>query len=398
MQNRPSHIALSYAASFCLQQLNDLGFEAFVVGGCVRDALLEKNIHDFDICTNATPEEIKTVFIRFNTFDVGIKYGTITVLVQHTPVEITTYRVDGSYTDHRSPSQIEFSSSLQEDCQRRDFTINALCYNPQFGILDFFNGLHDLEEKRIQCIGDAKVRFEEDALRILRALRFSAQLNFEIESATTQAMFHCLPLLEHLSKERISSEFKKIICAPHFEVVFLKFKPIFTFLFPELSKEIPHLSAIAHASSYSVRLALLLFALDNTEIKSFLNRLSLSKQERKEQLFFHLHKETPCTTKIELKELLRFKPTHPWQLVQFKELSHPSCLATGLYYQEILDNNECTTLQQLSIDGNDLLGHEFKKENFSYLLNSALTQVIREKVPNQKEELLNYLLSTKKNP
>ena len=190
-----------------LKQLNEHGYEAYVVGGAVRSYLLHLPIHDYDLTTNAMPLEIKEVFHDFHTIDTGIQHGTVTVIIDHHPIEITTYRKDSGYQDHRHPDHVEFTSALEEDCKRRDFTINALCYHPDTGIIDFFHGLDDIRNKIIRCIGDPEKRFNEDALRILRAIRFCARLSFSIEPHTREVLFAMKDTLSYVSAERITQEF-----------------------------------------------------------------------------------------------------------------------------------------------------------------------------------------------
>lgn len=174
------------AAFTVIEQLEEAGFEAVVVGGAVRDAILNRPAHDVDVATNALPQEVKTVFNR--TVDIGIQHGTVLVIVPEGPVEVTTYRTDGEYTDHRRPEEVHFVRSLKEDLQRRDFTMNAIAMRRDGSFVDFYGGQRDIEASVIRAVGEAKVRFAEDALRMLRAVRFSAQLGFSIEAATLQAM------------------------------------------------------------------------------------------------------------------------------------------------------------------------------------------------------------------
>ena len=165
-----------------IRELMAQGFEAYAVGGCVRDSILGRVPGDWDITTSARPEQVKRIFSR--TVDTGIEHGTVTVLMDKDAFEVTTYRVDGEYEDHRHPKEVTFTASLEEDLKRRDFTINAMAYNPETGIVDIFEGIEDLKRKKIRCVGNPRERFDEDALRILRAIRFSAQLGFEIDEAT----------------------------------------------------------------------------------------------------------------------------------------------------------------------------------------------------------------------
>lgn len=192
-----------------LSVLERAGFEAYIVGGCVRDALMGREPNDWDITTSAYPEEVKKLFRK--TFDTGIQHGTVTVLENGGSYEVTTYRIDGEYTDHRRPDSVQFASSLYEDVARRDFTINAMAYHPSVGLVDYFEGQEDLEKKVIRCVGDPMQRFEEDALRMLRAVRFSAKLSFTIDLDTYQAIKALAPTLERVSKERIMDEVTKTL-------------------------------------------------------------------------------------------------------------------------------------------------------------------------------------------
>ena len=189
------------------------GYEAFAVGGCVRDSILARRPEDWDITTSAKPEEIKKLFRR--TVDTGIEHGTVTVLIGKDSFEVTTYRVDGAYEDGRHPKEVRFTSRLEEDLQRRDFTINAMAYNDEVRLVDVFGGMQDLNHHLIRCVGDPRERFSEDALRILRAVRFSAQLNFPIEPETAEAIKELAPTLEKISAERIQAELVKLLVSPH---------------------------------------------------------------------------------------------------------------------------------------------------------------------------------------
>lgn len=189
------------------------GYEAFAVGGCVRDSILARRPEDWDITTPAKPEEIKRLFRR--TVDTGIEHGTVTVIIGKDSYEVTTYRVDGAYEDGRHPKEVRFTSRLEEDLQRRDFTINAMAYNDDVRLVDVFGGMKDLNHHLIRCVGDPRERFSEDALRILRAVRFSAQLNFPIEPDTAEAIKELAPTLEKISAERIQAELVKLLVSPH---------------------------------------------------------------------------------------------------------------------------------------------------------------------------------------
>lgn len=196
-----------------INTLEEAGYEAYAVGGCVRDSILGRKPDDWDVTTSAKPEEIKYLFPR--TVDTGIKHGTVTVLLGGEGFEVTTYRIDGVYEDGRHPTEVSFTASLREDLRRRDFTINAMAYNVRGGLVDLYGGLADIEKQVIRCVGDAKERFEEDALRMLRAVRFSAQLGFRIEDATGGAIRALAPNLQKISAERIQVELVKLVTSPH---------------------------------------------------------------------------------------------------------------------------------------------------------------------------------------
>ena len=193
--------------------LENAGYEAYAVGGCVRDTLLNKEPDDWDITTSATPEQAKALFPR--TIDTGIQHGTITVLMGKETYEVTTYRIDGEYEDSRHPKEVIFTSNLLEDLKRRDFTINAMAYNDRSGIVDAFDGMKDLEKGIIRCVGNPKERFTEDALRMMRAVRFSGQLGYEIDKATAEAIKELAPTLSRISAERICTELVKLMVSDH---------------------------------------------------------------------------------------------------------------------------------------------------------------------------------------
>ena len=213
------HIEIPPQVEWILAQLKNHGYEAFAVGGCVRDTLLMRNPEDWDITTSATPEQVKEVFGR--TIDTGLKHGTVTVLKDGEGYEITTYRIDGEYEDGRHPKTVVFTPDLKEDLRRRDFTINAMAYSHETGIVDIFGGIEDLSGKIVRCVGDAMERFTEDALRILRAVRFSAQLGFTIEENTCSALSVIAPNLGRISRERIQVEIIKILLSPHPEQILM---------------------------------------------------------------------------------------------------------------------------------------------------------------------------------
>ena len=209
-------ILIPTQAAEIIKTLSSHGYEAYAVGGCVRDSILGKTPSDWDITTSARPEQVKALFAK--TIDTGIKHGTVTVMMDKTGYEVTTYRIDGLYEDHRRPNDVTFTTSLREDLMRRDFTINAMAYNDTDGLIDLFGGMDDLQNRVILCVGNARDRFEEDALRMLRAVRFAGQLHFRIESSTREAIIACHNNLKDVSAERIQMELLKLLISDHPEV------------------------------------------------------------------------------------------------------------------------------------------------------------------------------------
>lgn len=214
--------------------LQSAGFEAYAVGGCVRDSLLGKTPNDWDITTSAKPEDMKSVFADFHCIDTGIKHGTVTVVIDGEPLEITTFRLDGEYEDNRHPKSVTFTSNLGADLGRRDFTVNAMAYSKKTGTVDLFGGQNDLKNKIIRCVGDPDRRFNEDALRILRALRFASALDFEIEEKTAQSLLKNCALLGNISEERISKELLKLVCGKGAKRILTDFAPVLFEILPEL--------------------------------------------------------------------------------------------------------------------------------------------------------------------
>ena len=214
--------------------LQSAGFEAYAVGGCVRDSLLGKTPNDWDITTSAKPEDMKSVFAEFHCIDTGIKHGTVTVVIDGEPLEITTFRLDGEYEDNRHPKSVTFTSNLGADLGRRDFTVNAMAYSKKAGTVDLFGGQNDLKNKIIRCVGDPDRRFNEDALRILRALRFASALDFEIEEKTAQSLLKNRALLGNISEERIAKELLKLVCGKGAKRILTDFAPVLFEILPEL--------------------------------------------------------------------------------------------------------------------------------------------------------------------
>lgn len=232
------NIEIPAPVQFIIRELETCRHEAYMVGGCVRDSVMGRIPHDYDICTSATSNEIIGAFPNQEIIATGLQHGTVTVLINREPYEVTTYRIDGKYSDNRRPDSVEFTNSLTEDLHHRDFTINAMAYNSTNGLVDPFGGGKDIENSVIRCVGSAHDRFNEDALRILRAIRFAAQLNFGIAEETDEEIHKSIGLLENISIERVTSEFSKIVSSHSFHIMLMLYNDVFSLFIPELKNMI----------------------------------------------------------------------------------------------------------------------------------------------------------------
>ncbi|NLK39780.1 MAG: CCA tRNA nucleotidyltransferase [Clostridiales bacterium] len=268
----------------CINTLKTTGHSAYVVGGCVRDSLRGITPHDWDLTTDALPEEIKECFHAYKTIDTGIRHGTVSVLIDHMQLEITTFRTDGEYTDHRRPDNVFFTSNLEDDLARRDFTIGAMAYHPQKGLIDPFCGQEDLKKRRIRCVGDPIKRFSEDALRILRAFRFSAQLGFDFDAATLNGAKDCRHLLGKIAVERISSELSRLLLSgnPAKALEAMHHSNVLEAVAPALAAALPadrYFTVLDHSpADIYIRMALLLRCLPPEKGGSLLRELKFDGQ------------------------------------------------------------------------------------------------------------------------
>ena len=228
-------LTLPKNVEFIINRLENAGFEAFCVGGAVRDSVMNITPGDWDITTSALPEETKAIFGDFKTIDTGIKHGTITIIMDKKPYEVTTFRIDGEYNDNRHPENVLFTRNLKDDLSRRDFTINALAYNKKTGLADLFGGQADIYNSIIRTVGEPEKRFKEDGLRIMRALRFSAVLGFDIEENTKKAIHKNKDLLKNISAERLSAELIKLICGKNAFKILMEFPDVFSVFIPEIA-------------------------------------------------------------------------------------------------------------------------------------------------------------------
>lgn len=387
-----------------IRLLEENGYECYVVGGAVRSFLLHMPVHDYDLTTNARPEEMREVFCGYRTIDTGLKHGTLTVLSGGMPVEITTYRRDGGYSDHRHPEAVTFSEAVKEDCARRDFTVNALCYNPACGILDFFSGLEDLKTRTLRCIGNASDRFDEDALRILRALRFAARLDFTIETETGRALKEKCGLLEYISTERIREELYGFLAAPHCARYMDEYRKVFMICIP-FEKDVSGeewnrmLSVIDRTRSSQIRMALILCCCGCFDPSLTLRRMKLPVREIRETVNLIELKDADISSHTAVRRLLRHLQVPFAEYLEFRKVLDPSLndIAVQLEYEDILRRRECWQLKDMAVSGNDIKALGMQGKEISETLEYLLNQVMEEKIFNRREDLLKAAEEYKKN-
>ncbi len=387
-------IALPRKVMMIIKNLQLHGYEAYAVGGCVRDSILARRPKDWDITTSARPEEVKKLFRR--TVDTGIEHGTVTVLLGRDGYEVTTYRIDGAYEDSRHPKEVLFTNRLEEDLRRRDFTINAMAYNDEVRLVDVFGGMQDLNHHLIRCVGDPRERFSEDALRILRAVRFSAQLNFPIEEETAEAVRELAPTLENISAERIQAELVKLLVSAHPERIQDAYElGITRIILPEwdamagVEQNTPHhkydvAQHTLHALKYVkrdkiLRLTMLFHDMGkpaSTEatpanVRRAMNRIGVD-------LFPYYLAVRMADAKAQSSYRRREKIEN--------------IVAMRKFYQEAIIKDECVTLRQLAVSGRDLMNLGMRPGvEIGRMLSELLEYVIDNPEKNDKKILCNYV-------
>lgn len=430
---------------YVLNKLNSRGFEAYIVGGCVRDFMLKNEPSDFDITTNALPCEIKECFDEHKIIETGVKHGTITIIINSQKIEITTYRVEGKYSDNRHPDKVTFSCNLYDDLIRRDFTINAMAISSSGELIDNFNGRSDLKNKIIRAVGDPAKRFTEDALRILRALRFASQLGFYIEDKTSEMVHQYAYLLKNISAERIREEFVKILMGISAEEILRRYCDVIEVFIPEIKKlygfdqHSPYhkydvwehtIHAVGSAvPEKNVRVAMFFHdiskpdcfymdengrghfkghALKSAEMTSeILKRLRFSSRDIKDIVSIICHHSDEINSKPEIKLLLNeVGEKNFFDLLNTQRADSMSkqefCLKRlkksdwqEKTAKEILRNKECYTLKDLAINGNELIKLGFRDREIGQLLERLLKEVVYENLLNDKISLINYIKSLK---
>ena len=400
-------IAMPGNVRFILDMLYRAGYEAYIVGGCVRDSIIGKEPHDWDICTSATPEQIIQVFNHYKIIPTGLKHGTVTIVKNNKQYEITTYRIDGEYEDARHPKDVRFTTSLSDDLSRRDFTINAMAYNDRDGVIDIFGGIEDINDKVIRCVGDAEERFSEDALRIMRAIRFAIRYGFDIEEQTFIAMLHKVKLLDKISAERINSELTQIIMGESsiLAMMLCKAEKIFTYLFPQL-KDVssPYINNIMHSEPVKeVRLALL-FDLPREELRNALSSLRYDNDTISNVLQIRTYgqmaiydlKENEsirCFVKRMMRDIGYQNTLNALSYSVAYSMAKSNENAVNLYKNmqniamEVEYKNECYKLSQLALNGNDIKRFGYKGKEIGVVLQYLLEMVIKEVLENKRNVL-----------
>ena len=391
------HIDLPVAVSSAIQKLNSAGFEAYAVGGCIRDSLLEYQPDDWDITTSATPSEMQAVFAEYRTVETGLQHGTLMVLLDGMSLEITTYRVDGTYSDGRHPDGVSFTRALSEDLRRRDFTVNAMAYHPKTGLVDLYDGQADLAAAIIRCVGEPYRRFEEDALRILRALRFSSTLGFAMDDATAQALRALSSTLTKVSVERITTEFVKLLCGKDAENVLREYRDIIAEILPEIGDGTDfHLLSVLRPAP-SVRIAALLYAagVSPVDAEQVMRRLRMDHKTLHEVVL--LLTALPRGVYTEDAYLLRLL-RHIGPILAFDYLAiRESHKDTIRLLQQLLDAGACYCLPMLAVNGADVMSVGVAEGcAVGRVLNELLDAVMDGVCRNEREALLEYVKKTKK--
>lgn len=434
-----------------LIRLQDSGYSAYVVGGCVRDKILGTEPKDWDITTSALPDEVKAVFSDLPVIETGIKHGTVTVIAEknRTPVEITTFRTEFGYSDNRRPDRVEFVSDIKSDLSRRDFTMNALAFdgNEQNGILDVFDGISDIKNRCIRCVGNPAQRFEEDALRILRALRFAAVLGFNIEESTAAAIHGKKYLLENIAAERIFSEFKKLMCGFNCTLILREFRDVIAVFIPEIKDmfDFPqntkyHCYDVWEHTLHSIdgvkrdvtlRTAMLFHDAGKpkchtceitdggTEVDHFYAHAAVSEKYAAAALkrlkadnelynsvteLVKYHGDMIAPNKKSVgRRLSKIGEVRMRQLLAVKRADalaqSPEFRAERLIeldniiriLNEVIESNSCVGLKQLEINGNDCIKLGYCGREIGKVLNDVLDAVIDERIHNTREEILKFI-------
>lgn len=387
-------IELPDAVEEIISRLNEHGYEASAVGGCVRDSLLGRTPEDWDITTSARPEQVKKIFPR--TIDTGIAHGTVTIMIRKVGYEVTTYRIDGEYEDGRHPKEVQFTSNLIEDLKRRDFTINAMAYSSRDGIVDAFGGIEDLKAGWIRCVGNPIDRFMEDALRILRAVRFSAQLGFAIESETYQALSVIAPNLEHVSKERILAELGKLLVSDHPDRISVVYEtgmaPFISPDFAQVKRPLPAIDPQLPARKHLRWAAFLQNETDKQAVRILRQLKSDNDTINKVKTLLRFVKTPLNPQKAKLRKIMsQMTPELYDDLMLLRNVDPLGEIAR--LTEEIRQDGDCLYLKQLAVSGRDLMEAGIGPgKKVGETLNALLDLVLEHPEYNQKEKLISFAL------
>lgn len=379
-----------------IRQLNTAGYEAYAVGGCVRDSLLGKAPTDWDITTSATPTEMQEVFASYRMVETGLKHGTLTVIIDGMPLEITTYRVEGDYSDGRHPDSVSFTRCLSEDLRRRDFTVNAMAYHPLVGLVDLYGGREDLADGLVSCVGESEKRFSEDALRILRALRFASVLGFRITKDTECAIRALYPTLSCVSIERIATELDKLLCGTSAQRIVSDYFEVFLHLIPALqaAKDFYLLSIVP--SVHVARWAALFWCcgLSAEAAGEVLRRLRLDNHTIRDVKTLLNCRSMPHHTDADLLRLLNCLGDGDLlrDYLALVEMDGNTCLRI----QRLIADNQCYKTSMLAVSGNDVIACGFRGPEIGSVLSALLNVVMDGNCSNEKQELIQYMQTMKK--
>jgi len=372
-------------AEYIIKKLNENGFNAYMVGGCVRDTLMGLIPYDYDITTNALPDDIINIFDK--TFLTGKKHGTVTVVYNNINYEVTTFRIDGEYINNRKPQNVTFTTSLSDDLKRRDFTINAIAYNKVCGYIDMFDGISDIKNKIIRTVLNPYERFTEDALRILRGIRFSVKFSFEIEKETFDAMKELYHLIKNISVERITSELERMFeIDPYTSVKLLNDINFFSLFNIKITdKKLDQLKKL-EKKNFINTLTLIIY--DNPDFSEILNILKCSNNTKSTIKALIEGINCEFKDKASVKKFLNKYDVDFYTVAEISQIIGKDMSKAVLWYEEIIKNNECYKLKDLKINGTDLIKLGKDQKNIGKILNVILDMVIENNELNTYENIL----------
>ena len=378
---------LPESVKYIIKKLSDNGYRGDIVGGCVRDFFLGREFSDYDITTNATPCEVKRVFEGEKIIDTGIKHGTVTLVIDKIPYEITTWRIDGEYLDARHPNGVEFTRELHLDLERRDFTMNAICYNPAYKFTDCFGGIEDIKRGIIRTVGEAEKRFSEDALRILRALRFSSTLGFSIEEKTRLAIFKMSHLLKNLSQERIFAEWQKMLLGKYFYSVLTEYASVISMAIPEIDVSLIK-DADEFSSSCALSRGISLFS-DASKYEKAMRALHSDNKSIKigASVLANLFESTTSESDL-LRLLSKIDRENTELLMRVRAIRKISGKEDMGRLSHLLSKNPAYKISHLKIGGDELLKMGFSGTRVGEILNLLLRSVMELECDNTYDALL----------